>query len=163
MATINQLSRDISPALGDSLPIFSNSNGNTQRITVNDLAAYILSLASSVYVGATGPQGIQGVQGPSGTAANVIQNVTQAQLTAGVALTGNNLIVETLTANLVIASPTGMVAGTFYTWRFQQNATGGLTVTFPNGVTYGSGIANQKLIVQFYYDGTDFLQVFGGA
>jgi hypothetical protein len=66
MATINQLSRDISPALGDSLPIFSNSNGNTQRITVNDLAAYILSLASSVYVGATGPQGIQGVQGPIG-------------------------------------------------------------------------------------------------
>jgi len=111
---------------------------------------------NSIYTGAEIDSAIGKVNKP--------QSVSFAAASSAIDLSlGNVINVGTLTGNLTLVSPTNAVAGTFYTYHFVQDATGGRTVTFPNGVSYGSGIANQKLIVQFFYDGTDFLQVFGGA
>jgi hypothetical protein len=72
---------------------------------------------------------------------------------------GGNVVIGNLTGNLLLAAPTGMAEGNTITYRFQQDATGGRTVTFPNGLSYGGGPASSKLIVKFYYDGTDFIQL----
>jgi hypothetical protein len=103
--------------------------------------------------------------GPGGGTGNVVQNVTFAAAAASpinLAL-GNIIKVGVLTGNLTLASPSNPVADTFYTYYFEQDATGGRVVTFPNSVNYGSGNANQKLVVTFFYDGIDFLSVPGGA
>ncbi len=99
----------------------------------------------------------------SGTG-NTIQNVSFAAASSPIDLAlGNVIKVGVLTGNLTLANPINPIPNTFYTYHFEQDATGGRVVTFPNSVNYGAGIANQKLVVTFFYDGTDFLAVPGGA
>lgn len=67
--------------------------------------------------------------------------------------------VAPLTGNLTLATPINMVAGDVIKYYFVQDAIGGRTVTFPGALSFGAGTANQKFVVAFDYDGTNFTEV----
>lgn len=91
---------------------------------------------------------------------NIKQIISFANATTPVNFSlGGNVVIGTLTAGVSIPAPTGMVEGNTITYRFQQDNVGRRVVLFPNGLSYGSGPAGSKLVVKFYYDGTDFIQV----
>jgi hypothetical protein len=95
---------------------------------------------------------------------NVVKTITFGEASSPISvLTGNVIVVSALTGNLVVGNLIDTTPNRFYTFVFTQGGSGGYTVSFQNGISFGSGALGKKLIVQFFYDGVDFLQVFGGA
>jgi hypothetical protein len=90
----------------------------------------------------------------------IVQPVTFAAASSPISYAfGGDVYVGTLTGNLTLVAPIGMTSGNIITFHFQQDATGGRVVTFPDGVFFSGGLPNNKLIVMFMFDGTDFIQL----
>lgn len=74
-------------------------------------------------------------------------------------------LIQTITGVFTVNAPstTNLWEGFEYTFTFIQNATGGFAITWNaawKGATLtAAGTANQKAIVKFRYDGTNFVQI----
>lgn len=116
-----------------------------------------VSLTSSGWYGTTSASTNPSVT--STTSNGVSQDVSFIKASLPIDLTkGNILNIGTLTGNLQVAVPTGAIRSNEYTYIFTQDATGGREVTFPDGISFGSGSPGKKLVLTFLFDGTDYIQ-----
>lgn len=111
---------------------------------------------------------------------NVPQSFARAQVVAPAALTDaatittdaslSNTFTVTLGGNRTLANPTNLVAGSFYTWRVRQDATGGRTLAFGSAFVFPSGVptlstaANKRDLITAYCESqTELLCIFNGG
>jgi hypothetical protein len=72
---------------------------------------------------------------------------------------GNDIFFGQLTGNITLVAAINGVSGTTYTYHFQQDSTGGRSVTFPDGLAFAGGTSLQKMVLSFIFDGVDFILV----
>lgn len=125
--------------------------------------------------------GLYGTHGPYGILADVANVFTKTQSVTPVinaAATGSvtpdatasNNFRYTITGNLTINNPTGLVDGTVYNFRLKENGTGGYTIAFGSKFKWAGGTvptwvttANAVNFFSAYYDGGDDILICSGA
>lgn len=99
-----------------------------------------------------------------------VQALSNSGSTVSWNTSNGNVATLTLTGNWSLNALTGMVAGRYYKLLLKQDATGGRTFTIPNtyyvvdasaGIVPISSSANARMIITFFYDGTDVWVEYG--
>jgi hypothetical protein len=91
------------------------------------------------------------------------QSVLFASMSASANLASGNIVnvIDAVTADVTIAAPTNIPLGIFG-WSWFQDATGGRTITLPNGATISGGLPGEIQYAYFINTGTNQLRLANG-
>lgn len=150
----------ILPAIGGPWQI-ENTCAGPHTLTVKTAAGtgVVVAPGARAVVYADGTNIVRGDTDPR------LQDIAYSASITPNASAGDVIDVGTLTGNLTINAPTSVARGRVLTFMFEQDGTGGRTITWDAAfkkAADGAGTAGQKAATQFVYDGAHWLQL-GGA